>query len=229
RNSFTCQIADCGPHGSSRRFTPPHHEDLVFTACIDLILTSRAAASRRMGHEHTPPHPRDALRIRVLQTSRVPQQRAQGKPGVRCTRSLACKMKKHTSKSPQVHRTRSGFPCAMVLRLIPRSLRRSGLLSPSPLRSDSFLRSSRQRRGAKTTRLCRPLRCASSLRTESVHRIPRPTSVTIAIRPSCGSWDARRTSDDLPDGVSEIFLRKGVDSRLGLDRTGEIRFLAQWI
>jgi len=31
------------------------------------------------------------------------------------TRSLVCESEKHTSKSPQVHRKRSGLPCAMVL------------------------------------------------------------------------------------------------------------------
>jgi hypothetical protein len=31
-------------------------------------------------------------------------------PGAECTRSLACKVKKHTSKSPQVHRNSSAFP-----------------------------------------------------------------------------------------------------------------------
>jgi hypothetical protein len=40
--------------------------------------------------------------------------------------------------------------------------------------------------------------------------------------------DGRLSSDDLPDELSEIFLRAGVDSRLSLDRLREIRFLAQW-
>jgi hypothetical protein len=36
-------------------------------------------------------------------------------------------------------------------------------------------------------------------RTASVHRIPRPTSVTIAIRPSPRAQDAGRSARDLPD------------------------------
>ena len=36
-------------------------------------------------------------------------------PGAQCTRSLACEMKKHTSKSPQVHQDCPAFPHAMVL------------------------------------------------------------------------------------------------------------------
>ena len=38
----------------------------------------------------------------VCQTRSLAKVRAQGKPGARCTRSLVCKSKKHTSKSPQV-------------------------------------------------------------------------------------------------------------------------------
>ena len=44
--------------------------------------------------------------------------------------------------------------------------------------------------------------------TENVHRIPRPTSVTIAIRPSSRAQDAGRSARDLPDVASEIFCDK---------------------
>ena len=44
-----------------------------------------------------------------------------------------------------------------------------------------------------------------------VHRIPRSTSVTIAKRPSYRARDGRACRDDLPDGHSGIFLRKGLD------------------
>jgi hypothetical protein len=42
-----------------------------------------------------------------------------------------------------------------------------------------------------------------------------------------GRGTARGYRDDLPDGQSEIFLARGVDSRIGVDWAGEIRFLAQ--
>src|ERR1700748_326688 len=41
------------------------------------------------------------------------------------------------------------------------------------------------------------------LRAARVHRIPRPTSVTIAIRPSSRARDGRKTASDLPDATSE--------------------------
>jgi hypothetical protein len=45
-------------------------------------------------------------------------QRAQGMPGARRTRSLACKIKKHTSIVTTGSPEQSGIPRAMVLRLI---------------------------------------------------------------------------------------------------------------
>jgi hypothetical protein len=44
-------------------------------------------------------------------------ERAQGRPGARCTRGLVCKMVRETHTSIQVQRRQSGLPCAMVLRL----------------------------------------------------------------------------------------------------------------
>jgi hypothetical protein len=38
---------------------------------------------------------------------------------------------------------------------------------------------------------------------------------------------ARGSKDDLPDGESEIFEARGLDSRLSVDRIYEIGFLAQ--
>src|SRR5882757_5680897 len=59
-------------------------------------------------------------------------QRAQGKPGTRCTRGLACNDAKAAHTSIQVQRRHSDFPCAMALRLMPCSPRRRVLfLSPS--------------------------------------------------------------------------------------------------
>ena len=46
--------------------------------------------------------------------------------------SLACKRRKHASKSPQVRRT-AGLPCATVLTAAPRSPRGAGLDSPRHL------------------------------------------------------------------------------------------------
>ena len=43
-------------------------------------------------------------------------------PGARCTRGLVCKVaQRNAHTSIQVQRRQSGIPCAMVLRLMPRS------------------------------------------------------------------------------------------------------------
>jgi hypothetical protein len=52
-------------------------------------------------------------------------------PGARCTRSLVCEMKKHTSIVTTVTPERPGIPRAMVLRFPSCSPRRPGLLPPS--------------------------------------------------------------------------------------------------
>jgi hypothetical protein len=44
-----------------------------------------------------------------------------------------------------------------------------------------------------------------------VHRIPRPTSVTIAKRPSWRARDGEACRNDLPDGESEKFFADGLD------------------
>src|SRR5204863_2246004 len=55
-----------------------------------------------------------------------------------------------------------------------------------------------------------------------VHRIPCPTSVTIAIRPSCGTgW--RGYNFDLGESRTEMFLQIGLDSPNQLDPLQEIR------
>ena len=53
-----------------------------------------------------------------------------------------------------------------------------------------------------------------------VHRIPRPTSVTIAIRPSSGCGMAQGNSADLPDSASGIFLGERLDRNLVICLSG---------
>src|SRR5260370_25340649 len=50
----------------------------------------------------------------LLMRTTLEKQRAQGKPGARCTRSLACKIKKHTSVVTTGSPEQAGLPCAMV-------------------------------------------------------------------------------------------------------------------
>src|SRR5437868_6220451 len=59
-----------------------------------------------------------------------------------------------------------------------------------------------------------------------VHRIPCPTSVTIAIRPSCGTgW--RAYNFDLGEAGTVLFLQMGLDSPNHIDPVKQIRPCAQ--
>jgi hypothetical protein len=112
-----------------------------------------------------------------------PEERAQGMPGAPRTRSLACEKwkarKQVTTGSPK----QSGIPCAMVLRLIPRSPRRSGFLSPSP-RNAKHCRELTPASRRQDHMASPSARGAFVFRAARVHRIPRSTFVTIAKRPS---------------------------------------------
>src|SRR5947207_9314877 len=68
--------------------------------------------------------------------------------------------------------------------------------------------------GASLTRFSSPCNGHWRARRYRVHRIPHPTSVTIAIRPSCGHETAETSGVDLPDETSEIFFSRGLDRNL---------------
>jgi hypothetical protein len=55
-------------------------------------------------------------------------------------------------------------------------------------------------------------------RRKSVHRIPHPTFVTIAKRPSSRARDARRRTIDLPDGTSDAPATRWHDGQISGDR-----------
>ena len=73
---------------------------------------------------------------RGLQNSfALSNQRAQGMPDARCTRGLMRNVHKECAHEHTGQRRTSDIPCAMALRLITCSPRRTALLPPSPLRS----------------------------------------------------------------------------------------------
>jgi hypothetical protein len=102
----------------------------------------------------------------------------------------------------------SGIPCAMALRLIPCSLRRSGFFVTVACETSRKLRASVEalRPHGFVVRAGALVSC-----TTHVHRIPHPTFVTIAKRPSCFRGGTGRTdARDLPDGTSGNFFASGV-------------------
>jgi hypothetical protein len=115
---------------------------------------------------------------------RLEKQRAQGKPGARCTRSLVRKVES-TRVSHHRFTGTPGLPCAMVL---------TGYFALSPviglvchrrsreLLLENLTPASRRQDHTTSPSAFGAVVCSAI----SVHRIP-PASVTIAIRPSTGS------------------------------------------
>jgi len=130
-------------------------------------------------------------------------------PGARCTRSLVCEKQKHTSKVTTGSPVDPAFPARWFygfLRALPGE---RAFLPPSSanMMFANLMPASRHQDHTTSASATRALvSCAVR-----VHRIPRPTFVTVAIRPSCGHGMGRASKGDLPDALSEIFLREGLD------------------
>jgi hypothetical protein len=155
--------------------------------------------------------PGGAMAPGLLQKRPSIGKRAQGMPGVRCTRSLVCKRLAHEHNSPQVHRFHTGIPCATVLRLISRSPRGTGLDSPrhGPFIATRLTPASGCQDHTSSPSAGSRVRLARGL----VHRIPLPTSVTMAIRPSLWKrnevtlhliWVSGKAKYFSPDGLTRI-------------------------
>ncbi len=161
------QSAACPP--SSRR-------------CEEMVGTTRCAFAHPTHFCHT-----FALSRRIasefFQSIRPHRkQRAQGMPGAGCThgpRATKSTRQNHRFSRSSRHSLRNGFNG--LLRALPGE---TGLCCHR--RFASSCKTRHLHRGARTTRLRRPRHVVRQT-THRVHRIPLPTSVTIAKRPSCGS------------------------------------------
>ena len=149
------------------------------------------------------------------------EQRAQGRPGARCTRGLACKKvqrnaHEHTGSAEAIRPSlRNGFTAYNVLSPV------IGLFCHRRL-ADTSARLERQRRGVRTTRLRRPHH-TPFVKSASASIASRPASVTIASRPSGGT---RRAQDahDLEFGKAEYFLRAIWTDGITLNWLGKLVF-----
>ena len=159
-----------------------------------------------------------------------PQERAQGRPGARCTRGLACKKVQKTHTSIQVQRRQSGLPCAMVLRLISRSPWRPGCVATIAARMSAcravradiaFQRNLTPASGCQDHTTSPSASRAVRQRRIRVHRIPSRICDDRE-RPSDGT---RRAKDagDLGLRQSGIFFRAGLDRWNQLEAAREIR------
>src|SRR5579871_90800 len=174
----------CGPDYRAARRAGEGHMLVIARSESDdpSSLAMRATRGVAIARNDVLPHSRDAIRpgftivaldIRGRRECRVP---LHPQPRVR-------KDKSTQAKSPQVrrltrHSLRDGFTVSFVISLVSRAF-----LPPSP-RNAKHCReltpaSGRQDHTTSPSATCAFVSCAAR-----VHRIPHPTSVTIAIRPS---------------------------------------------
>ena len=132
-------------------------------------------------------------------------------PGARCTRSLACEIKKHASKVTTGSPNGSGIPCAMVLTVSfvvsPETglscLRHRHELQKHPCRFDASVGAPERYDFAVRDRSASSSRIAAS--TASLN----PTFVTIAKRPSCGYGTRLALLLFLPIRETKYFFLEG--------------------
>ena len=201
----------------------------------------RGLSDRSHENSNARSHSRDADSVRVVCTNAPSENRGRRECWAPDAPAAACgvestRVSHHGHTGITRHSPRSGFNG--FLRALPGD---RACLSPSPLRSlllKSLTPASRRQDhttspSAKAFRkscsaVLVPSRRSSSeggsaplvLRRCRVHRIPHPTSVTIAIRPSDRGGMGRACRDDLPDGESGKFFRKGLDDPNQLESTG---------
>src|SRR5438874_7865625 len=135
-------------------------------------------------------------------------QRAQGMPDAQCARSLACKIKKHTSIVTTVTPETPGIPRAMVLTV-------SFVLFPVTVlvchrhRQVTTCRLDASVGASEPHDFAVRLTCCSSA-APSASTASRPAFVTIASRPSVGR-DGGVYNFDLGETAKGIFLQTGLD------------------
>src|SRR6202043_2123324 len=137
-----------------------------------------------------------------------PQPRVRFVVGV-CTRVF-------TAEAPDTF----GIPHAMVLRLIRALPGDRALLPPSFAGKSRDLDASV---GAPGPHAFAVRIGALVSRHQSVHRIPLPTSVTIAIRPSCGGGTAGTLQLIWDSEKAKYFFRRGLDTRFKKQADGQIK------
>ncbi|MGY2901031.1 hypothetical protein ACVWVY_000052 [Bradyrhizobium sp. URHC0002] len=182
-----------------------------------------------------------------------PIKRAQGMPGACCTRGLACKRWcEMRTRAYRYSRSTPAFPAQWSYGLC-RALPGEEFLFASVIDELTVLRA---RSGSQRLRrfdashgrqdhtvlpyASVPLVCRAADRSQAkarpaipqrsgrcrVHRIPCPTSVTIAIRPSWRAGNGRSSRTDLGLARRGLFLQRGLDRANHVDWPGEIRLFA---
>jgi hypothetical protein len=149
--------------------------------------------------EDVSPHSRVTICPSFSISSSLLETEGAGKTGRRLAPMVRVQQKS-TRQNHRFSRNHSAFPAQWCYGLYVISPVRPGFVVTVAL---SSRKARHLRRGARTTRFHRPHH-AVRLTTQRGHRIPLPTFVTIAKRPSYRVRDAREHRCDLPDGARGI-------------------------
>ena len=147
-------------------------------------------------------------------------------PGARCTRSLVCKME-NTRVSHHRFTGSPGTPCAVVLTVSFVLSLMTGLCchhrrADTSAQLDASVGASGPHDFAVRSLVARPHGIAARRRCR-VHRIPNPTFVTIAKRPSIGNGMARDKPVIWVKWKGRYFCKQGWTRRPAKSPVGQIR------
>jgi hypothetical protein len=156
---------------------------------------------------------RGAMRPKFCYQPCPRNQRAQGRPGARCTRGLAgCCKRNMLPTSIQVQRRASGLPCAMALRLI-RDRPGDPAFCDTIALGQRWLPSNLTPASGRRTQTISPYAKITLVSRDLASTAPCPSFATMAYAPLVGQ-DGGSCAVDLPDGASDLFLREGMDRLL---------------
>jgi hypothetical protein len=148
---------------------------------------------------------------RVMHRSCPSEREGAGNAGCRPHPQPRVQIKRSTrASSPQVRRTHSGIPCAMVLRLIPCSPRGTGLVSPR--RTAKISRSLTPASGCQDHTALPSALASLASRHQSVHRIltQRPWRLAVTPPPEGSGRTHHRT--DFHSDKQKYFFKIGLDT-----------------
>ena len=192
----------------ARRCRAPHHEGLRPHPEEARSAVSKDVAPAPNNAPDTPSRSRRAMRPSCERISAQKKQRARGMPGARCTRSLVCSVLVAHECSHHGRTGTPGIPARNGFNGLFRALLGDrAFLSPSSARLLADLTPASRRQDHTTSPSAKS---ALSSAAPPASTASRPASVTIAIRPSCGTG-RRGYRSDLGKARNGFFLRAGLD------------------
>jgi hypothetical protein len=200
-----------------RSFSIHHQRSGILDHPLSRMMTAGCVVCSHSSNMHV--SSRDALAPELCMFLRLEKQRAQGKPGARCTRSRACRV---VSTRVSHHRFTGtpGLPCAMVLTVYFALSLVTGLSCHH--RSQETCKQLASRELDASVGASGPHDFAVRAQRHSSFDSRRPSHPAPNVRddrdtPLLWVRDSDRCKSDLGEKNTRIFLRKGLDTDLPSD------------